>query len=75
MSIYIKNNNILYFFIMVNKKFKSVIINSDVHYKFKMFCKGKNLKIGAVIEDLMRLYLVQPHKLQNMIDIMKEEEK
>ncbi len=60
---------------MVSKKFKSVIVNSDVHYKFKMFCKGKNLKIGAVIEDLMRLYLLEPHKLQDMVDIMKEKNK
>ncbi len=42
---------------ITNTKSKSVIINGDVHGKFKIFCKGKSLKIGGVIEDLIRLYL------------------
>jgi len=51
---------------------KSIIINGDLHYDFKVMCKGKNLKIGAVIEDLIGLYLSQPRKIQTMVDEMKE---
>jgi hypothetical protein len=49
-----------------------VIINGDVHGKFKLFCKGKSLKIGGVIEDLIRLYLHDPKRLQKLIDEVKD---
>ena len=51
---------------------KSVIIDGDLHYKFKVLCKGKNMKIGAVIEDLIRLYLTKQKEVQKMIDDLKE---
>ena len=57
---------------MTNTKSKSVIINGDVHGKFKLFCKGKSLKIGGVIEDLIRLYLHDPKRLQKLIDEVKD---
>ena len=53
-------------------KSKSVIINGDVHGDFKSFCKGKSLKIGGVIEDLIKLYLDNPQKIQKLIDETKE---
>ena len=43
---------------------KSVIIAGDLHNRFKILCKGKSLKIGGVIEDLIRLYLNDPKKIQ-----------
>lgn len=52
---------------------KSVIINVDVHTKLKMYCKGRSLKIGGVIEDLIELYLSDPKKIQKLIDEQKEE--
>lgn len=55
-----------------DKKSKSVIINGDLHHHFKIFCKGKSLKIGAVIEDLMTVYLHDPKTLQKLIDENKE---
>jgi hypothetical protein len=55
-----------------DKKLKSIIISGDLHYRFKIFCKGKSLKIGAVIEDLMALYLHDSKTLQKMIDEEKE---
>lgn len=58
--------------IMTNTKSKSVIINGDVHSNFKIFCKGKSLKIGGVIEDLIRLYLDDPKKIQKLIDDIKD---
>ena len=51
---------------------KSVIINGEIHKDFKMLCKGKSMKIGAVIEDLIGLYLDNPKNLQKMIDEYKD---
>lgn len=53
---------------------KSIIVNGDLHYHFKVHCKGKSMKIGGVIEDLMKLYLTNNKNLQGMIDEMKESE-
>ena len=52
----------------------SVIIDGNLHYKFKMLCKGKSMKIGAVIEDLIGLYLSDPRKVQKEIDELKEKQ-
>ena len=51
---------------------KSIIIDGDLHSRFKMLCKGKSMKIGGVIEDLIRLYLHNPKKVQTMIEESKE---
>lgn len=53
---------------------KSIIIDGELHNRFKILCKGKSLKIGGVIEDLIRLYLRNPRDLQKMIDEHKEKE-
>ena len=53
---------------MVNTKSKSIIIDGDLHYDFKIFCKGKNYKIGGVIEDLIKLYLNDPKTIRKLID-------
>jgi len=55
-----------------DNKFKSVIIDGGLHYKFKMLCKGKSLKMGGLIEDLIRLYISNPKVVQKMIDDIKE---
>lgn len=57
---------------MVEKKSKSVIINADIHTKLKTFCKGKSLKIGGVIEDLINIYLDNPKTIQKLIDEYKD---
>ena len=51
---------------------KSIIIDGQLHNKFKMLCKGKNMKIGGVIEDLIRLYINDPKNIQKMIDDAKK---
>jgi hypothetical protein len=51
---------------------KSVIIDGQLHKDFKRICKGKNLKIGAVIEDLIYLFLDNPKEVQSMIEKNKE---
>jgi hypothetical protein len=51
---------------------KSIIIEGDLHNRFKLLCKGKSMKIGAVIEDLIQLYLNNPKEVQKMIDEFKE---
>jgi hypothetical protein len=51
---------------------KSVIIEGNLHSRFKMYCKGKSLKIGGVIENLIALYLDNPKKIQSMIEEIKE---
>jgi len=50
---------------------KSVIIDGRLHSRFKMLCKGKSLKIGGVIEDLIFLYLTDPKKTQDLIEETK----
>lgn len=57
---------------MTKGKAKSVIINADVHSKLKNFCKGKSLKIGGIIEDLIVLYLKDPKTIEKLIDQNKE---
>ncbi len=59
---------------MENGKPKSIIVDGNLHYKFKMKCKSRNLKIGAVIEDLMYLYLNNPRKIEDIIEKIKSEE-
>jgi len=51
---------------------KSIIIDGELHNKFKVLCKGKCMKIGGVIEDLIMLYINDPKSLQKMIDELKE---
>jgi len=51
---------------------KSVIIDGDLHSKFKLLCKGKSLKIGGVIEELIKLYLENPKKIQTLIEEVNE---
>ena len=51
---------------------KSVIIEGNLHGRFKMYCKGKSLKIGGVIENLIALYLNNPQKIQSMIEETEE---
>ena len=61
--------------IMGKTKSKSVIIDGDIHNKFKEFCKEKSLKIGGVIEDLIVVYLNDPKGLQKLIDEYKDHAK
>ena len=60
--------------ILVEKsvKPKSVIIDGKIHNKFKIFCKGKSMKIGGVVEDLIVLYLDNPKIVQKLIDDIKD---
>lgn len=51
---------------------KSIIIDGELHNRFKILCKGKSLKIGGVIEDLIRLYLRKPKEIQTLIDENKD---
>jgi len=51
---------------------KSVIIEGNLHTRFKLLCKGRNLKIGGVIENLISLYLDDPKKIQGMIEDLNE---
>ena len=53
-------------------KSKSVIIDGEIHNKFKLYCKGRSLKIGGMIEDLILVYLKNPKEIQKIIDKQKE---
>lgn len=46
---------------------KSVIIDGVVHQNFKKFCRGKGLKMGRKIEDLIRIYLDNYTTIEPMI--------
>lgn len=52
---------------------KSIIIDGKLHYSFKTFCKGKSMKIGGVVEDLIKLYLKNTNNTQKMIDEIKND--
>ena len=56
----------------IENKPKSIIIDGKLHNRFKILCKGKSMKIGGVIEDLIRLYLNDPKGIQKMNDEQKE---
>ena len=60
---------------VIGTKPKSIIIDGDLHSRFKMLCKGKSMKIGGVIEDLIKLYLNNPKDIQKIIDEQKEHAK
>lgn len=47
---------------------KSVIVDGGLHNQFKDYCRRKCMKIGGVVEDLMKLYLKNPIEMQKMID-------
>jgi hypothetical protein len=51
---------------------KSIIIDGELHYRFKTLCKGKNLKIGGVIEDLIKAYLYDTNGMQQVINSIKD---
>ena len=54
---------------------KSIIVDADLHSRFKLLCKGKNLKLGAVMEDLMLLYLHNTKQTQELMDEVKKQHK
>lgn len=49
-------------------KSKSIIIDGKIHKDLKMSCKSRGLKIGAVIEDLIKLYLSDTKGIQKLIE-------
>ena len=51
---------------------KSIIIDGRLHNEFKVLCKRKSMKIGGVIEDLIKVYLNDPKGVQKMIEEIKE---
>ena len=55
-----------------NNKSKSIIVDGDLHNQLKKFCRSKGLKIGSLIEDLIKLYLNNPKVIQKNIDEIKE---
>jgi len=57
-----------------DKTSKSVIIDGDVHSQLKSLCVGKNLKMGGVIENLIRLYLKDYKNVQKQIDNLNDGE-
>ena len=57
---------------ITDKTSKSVIIDGDVHSQLKSLCAGKNLKMGGVIENLIRLYLKDYKNVQKLIDNLNE---
>ena len=48
-----------------------IMINKIVHGKFKMFCKGKALKVGLVTEDLIQLFVDEYDTVRKLIETNK----
>lgn len=59
---------------VTEKTSKSVIIDGEIHAQLKMLCAGKSLKMGSVIESLIRLYLKDYKNVQLQIDNLNESE-
>lgn len=57
---------------MEKNKNKSIIIDGNLHEKFKVFCRGKNMKIGGVVEDLIQLYLNNYAVVRKLIEENKQ---
>jgi len=55
-----------------DNKSKSIIVDGDLHNQLKKFCRNKGLKIGSLIENLIRLYLNNPKAIQKNIDELKD---
>ncbi len=55
-----------------SNKSKSIIVDGELHNQLKKFCRGKGLKIGSLIEDLISLYLNDPKIIQKNIDELKD---
>lgn len=56
----------------MDRKNKSIIIDGELHSKLKNYCKGKSMKIGGVVENLIRVFLKKPKDIQREIDEMRE---
>lgn len=54
------------------KKSKSIIVDGGLHEEFKIFCKGKNMKIGGVVEDLIKLYLFNYPIVRKLLEENKQ---
>lgn len=54
------------------RKSKSIIVNGELHEKFKVFCKGKNMKIGGVVEDLIQQYLSNYDVVRKLLEENKK---
>jgi len=53
---------------MEENKSKSIIIDGNLHQRLKVFCRGRNMKIGGVVEELVTLYLYNPKQIHEMIE-------
>lgn len=56
----------------IEEKSKSVIIDGDLHIRLKKYCKGRSLKIGGVIEDLVEFLLMNPKETRKIMEDYKE---
>lgn len=57
----------------MNTKNKSIIIDGELHKKFKTFCRGKSIKIGGIVEDLIKVFLIKYKEIQKLIDEVKND--
>ena len=55
-----------------DNKSKSIIVDGDLHNRLKKFCRSKGLKIGSLIENLIKMYLNDPQLTQKNIDELKD---
>lgn len=58
---------------MNDSKSKSIIIDGDIHNKLKIFCRGKSMKIGGLVEELISGYLKKPKDFQKLIDELNDD--
>jgi hypothetical protein len=51
---------------------KSIIVDGQTHKKFKVFCRGKSIKIGSITENLIQLYMKIPKEINKLIEENKD---
>ena len=47
---------------------KSIIVDGKLHKKLKSHCRSRALKIGSIVEELIDLYLTDPHSIVKLIE-------
>ncbi|MFW5847333.1 MAG: hypothetical protein ACOCVF_00240 [bacterium] len=56
-----------------DEKPKSIIVNGLLHKQLKSRCRSRGLKIGSVVEDLIKIYLKDSESVQRIIDKNRKE--
>lgn len=49
-------------------KNKSIIIDGDLHKDLKMYCAARNIKIGGIVNNIIKAYIKYPKEINKLIE-------